>query len=174
MFEFRKIENNKNMKREEREKHSRMRKTPQAIRRWKNLPSYLSFPPPQTPVLIALLPFRHDPHPFKGHHQRGPGMTPRENKRVFTVLPNAKGEGWVLGGECCDVVVCRDEEREIQVIMIWSMRCAEMGESKGGKSKHRDSTHPVMSLAYCIALPCVPAVLRHPASPQKKREHQSI
>lgn len=39
------VENNKNMKREERE-HSRTRKNPPSHPPLENLPSYLSFPPP--------------------------------------------------------------------------------------------------------------------------------
>ena len=62
------IENNKNMKREERENTRARAKPPKPSAVGKSAVIFV-VSSPQTPVLIALLPFRHDPHPFKGHQR---------------------------------------------------------------------------------------------------------
>lgn len=73
------IENNKNMKRKERENTRARAKPPKPSAVGKSAAIFV-VSPPQTPVLIALLPFRHDPPSVQ-----------RSSKGRFTVLPNAKG-----------------------------------------------------------------------------------
>lgn len=152
-------------RREEKKKHSRMRKNPQAIRRWKSAVIFV-VSSPQTPVLIHLRSSHSVMILIRPRSSKGLGMTPKKTKGLpFFQMP--KGVGCWEG----DVVVGGDEERDpSDHNLVYA--CAEMGGEQGGKSKHRDSTHPVMSLAYCIAL----CPSRTPSScfAPVKREHQSI